>query len=93
MAISYCNKAHAACGTTKFIHTEFEIASLVTQTPSSFPSFAVHSASNGKLGGSLLTLFFFLGTDNIQRQLYKGSGKTGRIEKEIKYNRCIVMEY
>ena len=36
-------------------YAESEITSLVPQAPSSLPSFAVRSASDGKLGGSLLT--------------------------------------
>ena len=62
MAIPYYNKTRAACGTVFIVvrnacskvhaYTDTEITSLVPQAPSSFPSFAVHTASNEKLGGT-----------------------------------------
>ena len=36
-------------------YAESEITSLVPQAPSSFPSFTIRTASDGKLGGSLET--------------------------------------
>ena len=57
MDIPYYDKARAACGTCaqQSSYTESEITSLVPQSLSSFPSFAVRTASNGKLGRSLGT--------------------------------------
>ena len=57
MAIPYCDKARAASGKCVELssYVASEITSLVPHAPSSFPSFAVHSVSDGKLGGSLGT--------------------------------------
>ena len=65
MAIPYYNKTRAACSTVFIVvrnacskvhaYTEAEITSHVPQAPSSFPSFAVHTASDGKLGRNLGT--------------------------------------
>ena len=65
MAIPYYNKTRAACGMGFIVvrnacskvhaYTEAEITSLIPQAPSSFPSFAVHTASDRKLGRNLGT--------------------------------------
>ena len=54
MAIPYCDEASAACGTCTQLssYAESEITSLV---PSNFPSFAIRTASGGKLGRTLGT--------------------------------------
>ena len=46
----YSDEAHAVCGRCAQLspHVESEITSLVPQAPSSFPSFAIRSASNEK---------------------------------------------
>ena len=57
MDIPYYDKARAACGTCtqQSSYTESEITSLVPQALSSFPSFAVCTASDRKLGRSMGT--------------------------------------
>ena len=49
----FCTVLH--CGTVLHHILESEIPSLIPHTPSSFPLFAVCSASDGKLGGHLKT--------------------------------------
>ena len=55
MAFSYCDEAHAACSMCVQLssYAESEMTNLIPQAPSSFPLFAVCTASNEKLGGSL----------------------------------------
>ena len=59
MAIPYCDETRAACHRCAQLssYAEFEITSHVPQAPSSFPSFAVHTASGRKLGRGLMCVY------------------------------------